>query len=324
MAITSVTPAAASVIENGDSFEFTVDDTYTSMVIQAQSATSLESVYNSATTGAQAGYTVTLVDNGSTHTFTVARDAGWDVSPQLIYVTEDETGASAQTSISYTLAEEQAYPQGQTPYNATAGAGSINYVRAEGITAQDAALFTERADHVNTPPGYTGGTAELWIRDGSNQAFIFTDDRGNDFIQLGHSDTFPPENGAIPVLHPSLGVQGMVLSYDTFVYSNGRLEILYTGGGEVLMKEQASMGILSAGTGMFWVRDDAPNVPMFTNDANDDALLAPSTGHVAAPGAGDNEAAGYPVGTFWVDETNDDAYISVDGSTTAVWKKITP
>lgn len=118
MAITSVTPASSSLIQTGDSFSFTVDDTYTSMVIQSQSDTALESVYNSATTGAQAGYTVVVVDNGDgTHTFTVSRDAGWDVSPQLIYVTEDETGSSAQTSISYTMVVSNTFPQGQAPYN---------------------------------------------------------------------------------------------------------------------------------------------------------------------------------------------------------------
>jgi hypothetical protein len=40
----------------------------------------------------------------------------------------------------------------------------------------------------------------------------------------------------------------------------------------------------------------------------------------AAPGAGDDSADGYSVGSVWIDVTNDDAYICVDATATAaVW-----
>ena len=45
----------------------------------------------------------------------------------------------------------------------------------------------------------------------------------------------------------------------------------------------------------------------------------------AAPGASDDNTAGYAVGSIWCDTTADDAYICLDASTgAAVWKKITP
>lgn len=45
----------------------------------------------------------------------------------------------------------------------------------------------------------------------------------------------------------------------------------------------------------------------------------------AAPGVNDDVTGGYGPGSMWVDVTNDDAYICLDGTdTAAVWKKITP
>lgn len=170
MAITSVTPASSSTIQTGDSFSFTVDDTYTSMVIQSQSDTALESVYNSATTGAQAGYTVTVVDNGdSTHTFTVSRDAGWEVSPQLVYVTEDETGSSATTNLSYLLQVEQTFPQGQSPYNGADGSATTDHGTLLGLGDDDHTQYHNdtRGDARYTPIAHGAG-------DGSDHADVAT------------------------------------------------------------------------------------------------------------------------------------------------------
>lgn len=50
-------------------------------------------------------------------------------------------------------------------------------VTSDGTTAQDAALFTERADHVNTP---AAGKAELWVSNDATQKLYFTDDAGAD------------------------------------------------------------------------------------------------------------------------------------------------
>jgi hypothetical protein len=118
MTISSISPVTLSLIEPGDSFSFVIDDTYTSLVIQAVQSGGTEQVYSSAT-GVAAGYEVTIVDNGATKTFTVARSSGWNIDPTVIYVTEDESGASTQTSFSYDLVLSTIYPEGQQPYNST-------------------------------------------------------------------------------------------------------------------------------------------------------------------------------------------------------------
>lgn len=44
-----------------------------------------------------------------------------------------------------------------------------------------------------------------------------------------------------------------------------------------------------------------------------------------APAVTDDGAAGYPVGSLWVDTVLDDGYMSVDASAgAAIWKKVTP
>lgn len=50
-------------------------------------------------------------------------------------------------------------------------------VLSPGTTEQDAAYFTERADHVNTPGA---GKAELWVSNDAIQKLYFTDDAGTD------------------------------------------------------------------------------------------------------------------------------------------------
>lgn len=54
----------------------------------------------------------------------------------------------------------------------TAGGGGF-------ADAPDAALFTERADHVNTP---AAGSAEIWVKDEAPNVAILTDDAGNDVL----------------------------------------------------------------------------------------------------------------------------------------------
>ena len=52
--------------------------------------------------------------------------------------------------------------------------------------------------------------------------------------------------------------------------------------------------------------------------------ILPNYGAVVAPGTGDDETAGYAIGSVWVDTVTDLAYICVDASTgAAVWKDIT-
>jgi hypothetical protein len=51
----------------------------------------------------------------------------------------------------------------------------------------------------------------------------------------------------------------------------------------------------------------------------------PDVGKTAAPAVTDDIDSGYAVGSMWIDETNDDAYISLNSTAgAAVWKKTTP
>lgn len=118
MAITNRSPSPGAVIAHGDTFQFDIDDTYTTVVIKVQTATSLETAYTTAGGGAQPGYTIVVADDGAgTHTFTVGRDSGFSEDPTAIDVVEDETGSSATTSWTYDLSSVQEYPEGMQPYN---------------------------------------------------------------------------------------------------------------------------------------------------------------------------------------------------------------
>ena len=142
MAITAITPATLATIVSGDSVAFTIDDTYTSLVIKVQTATALVNAYSTALGGGQSGYSVAVVDNGDgTHTVTTTADSGWDVSPQLIYVVEDETGTEATTSLSYTITGEAAFPQGKFPYNPTTTQAVPDVVGPNSVTDHAVVLF---------------------------------------------------------------------------------------------------------------------------------------------------------------------------------------
>jgi hypothetical protein len=117
MAITSILPVQNSVVAPGDSFAFTIDDTYTALVIKVAQSAGDEYAYDYALGGVQAGYTVVITDNGSTHTLEVTRDSGWNKEPTTISVTENETGSSVTTSFSYYLTATAVYPEGMQPYS---------------------------------------------------------------------------------------------------------------------------------------------------------------------------------------------------------------
>jgi hypothetical protein len=149
MAITAITPASGTPIEAGDTAAFTIDDTYTSLVIKVQTSTALVVAYSTALGGGQAGYSVSVQDNGDgTHTVTYGADAGWDVHPQLIYVVEDETGSEATTNLSYDVIGESPYPQGSYPYNAISGPVVTSFNNRTGVVVPaagdyDAFYYTE-------------------------------------------------------------------------------------------------------------------------------------------------------------------------------------
>lgn len=116
MAIDTISPLQSSVIDPGDSISFLVDDTYTTMTIQVQAASGLEAAYSGG--AAQPGYTVSITNAAGRDTFVVTRSAGWDKSPQQVIVTEDESGSSTATTLSWFLSTTSVYPQGHQPFNA--------------------------------------------------------------------------------------------------------------------------------------------------------------------------------------------------------------
>lgn len=288
MAITAVSPISGSRIDWGDSFSFTVDDTYTSMVIKVQTSTALEKAYDSALSGAQAGYTVVVVDNGDgTHTFTTSRDAGFDKNPTLIYVEENESGSTATTNISYLLAPDATFVEGTYPYNPPSTtndavwgliSGTLSnqtdlqaaldlkaditsltgYVLTAGTRAQDAILVTERADHVNTPAATKG---ELWLKSDAVQKLMFTDDAGNDFHVTMNSEPLPGTDN-IPVWD----VNDKLAASELYDYS-GQLT-LTSATASVSIKERTTGPTVAASYGQVWVQDSTPSTLAFTDDAS--------------------------------------------------------
>ena len=145
MAIDTITPAATSLVEPGDSFSFTVDNTYTTMTIEVETDSGWEYAYDSSLSGAQSGYTVSVTVSGSRHIFVVTRDLGWNLSPTSIRVIENETGSSATTTTNYVLATATSYPQTSTPY----------YINPSMTNAK----FTDLLD---TPASYAGEALKVY------------------------------------------------------------------------------------------------------------------------------------------------------------------
>jgi hypothetical protein len=121
MAIDNITPVASSVLLSGSSISFKVDDSYAALKIEVYvDGPAWEDAYDTASGGAQAGYTITVEDDGSRHTFTMTRDLGWNLEPQLIKITEDEDDpgvTDTETNISYYLGTQARYPQDSEPLN---------------------------------------------------------------------------------------------------------------------------------------------------------------------------------------------------------------
>jgi hypothetical protein len=110
-------PPPSTFLNPGQAFSFTLDDTYTSLVIAVEGTTA----YSTGSGGAQSGYTVEVVDNADgTHTLSVSKTAGWLLDVTDIDVVENESGNSETTSWTYDTKTETEHPEGTNPYNATA------------------------------------------------------------------------------------------------------------------------------------------------------------------------------------------------------------
>jgi hypothetical protein len=178
--------------------------------------------------------------------------------------------ASGATTVTYTVTVRNTTGEdtwsNESAWSLLLSPGPADLV-SDGTTAQDAVLFAERTDHVNTP---TAGYGELWMDDTGNRRLKLTDGTGADFTIPKVSGT--PSNTGIAYFSGTTGLQA---SSSVFTYSSGRLW-LNTAGGSLRIKEAANLSDPGAAQGAFWVRNDTPNVPMFTDDTDVDHNLSPS------------------------------------------------
>lgn len=101
------------------------------------------------------------------------------------------------------------------------------------------------------------GYGQIWVNSGFNPSELyFTDETGNDINLIGELWN----NG-------TLKVQAVALGADV----TNILTLL--GGGSLYVSEKSSGAFDVSGQGQFWVRDDVPNVPMFTNEDGEDFVL---------------------------------------------------
>lgn len=210
MAITNRLPAPNWTLEPGDSFAFTIDDTYTSLVIKIQTAAALETAYTTAGGGAQSGYTVAVTDNGDgTHTLVTSRDSGWDTDPLQVTVTENESGSSVTTTWEYDLFPTTAYPDGMQPYNSAVDGRLV--VQEASVTVRsdvkylnfDTATFnvTDAGDGKVTVTGIAAGTGDVVGPAGATEhAVVLFDGTSGKLIKaiggLGASGQVLTSNGA--------------------------------------------------------------------------------------------------------------------------------
>jgi len=123
------------------------------------------------------------------------------------------------------------------------------------VSAGDPILLNENATVPGGAPAAGKGT--VWVRSDAPNVLVFTDDAGTDTV-LGAA-------GATPSLSSVLGAG------DT----TGGTQIEVSAGDPVTLNENASVpgGSPAAGKGKIWIRNDTPNVLIFTDDAGTDIDL---------------------------------------------------
>lgn len=143
---------------------------------------------------------------------------------------------------------------------------------SDGTTAQDAALFAERADHVNTP---AAGLAEIWVENAAQQEVVFTDDLDVDYHLLRVNQV---DETLYRICVMGTTGTGLVNNYATLNTNAGLDLVLGSAGAGVIVTEHTTTNgpPVTAGQGAFWTKTGTPNVPMFTNDAGTELNLNPS------------------------------------------------
>lgn len=159
-------------------------------------------------------------------------------------------------------------------------------------------VISSAADHPHTPAAW--GSA-FWVKNDTPNTPVFTNEAGTDY-SITHGPTVAVDD-AIPTFD---GVNGRVQVGTGLAYSAGELSIA-SAVGSVKIQERASGPTPGAGNGSFWVRNDAPSVPVFTDDIGVDHVLnAAGSGDVVGPAS-----------------ATDDAIVVFDGTTGKVVKNST-
>lgn len=179
----------------------------------------------------------------------------------------------------------------------------------------------------------------------------------NDYVQTSYQ-TFQttvaptPVEGATVITTINGGGGGMVTG-PNITFSGGTTGMNFAGAGNTLTMS-GTLVVANGGTGSTTAAGARTNLGAAASGANADitsltglttplslaqggtaaataaaartSLSVPRTLTAAvAPAVTDDGAAGFPIGTQWIDTVLDDAYVSVDDSAgAAVWKKTTP
>jgi hypothetical protein len=158
-----------------------------------------------------------------------------------------------------------------------------------------------------TAPVNTGGRGKIWVKDDAPTTPMFTDDDTGDY-DLMKASTAPGNNYII--MGTSVGSGADIKSASTFNYSAGSLNMTYATGSRIRMKEAATaVTTPSAGEGLWWVRDDAPTTPHFTDDDDvDHNLNRPTPTTLASNALIDVDATEVVIGGAYLDGSTGGTY----------------
>ena len=186
MAITGQLPVDGTIIDPESTVAFTVDNTYTYLRIEVTTASGVEYAYDSSLGGQQSGYTISVIDNGDgTDTFNITPDSGWDVSPQVVKVVEDETGTEASTDMTWSLSGLVSYPNDDDPYyNEQGGSFKVSEDNVSVVVNVSHLDFIAGAVDGITVTDLGGGKVRLTARATTNDPLAIHDNVANEFTAL--------------------------------------------------------------------------------------------------------------------------------------------
>jgi len=175
----------------------------------------------------------------------------WDLTNRILRFDKTGTGANPVIRVNNV-------PPGGVCFSVGgSGSGSTNWLIWQSVDNGGANYWGLRDDHGLSAPNHR----LEWIHNTLSPPYIVLDASGE--MTLGGDQN-----------QGSLQITGMG--------STHKMICLDTGNGGLYMEEQANQGAFVAGDGQFWVRNDAPNKPMFTDDAGTDFDLTQGAFDTAA------------------------------------------